>query len=290
MTNEDSNSRERFSNSKGRQLPPARNFNEVFNSAKWWLEYRNYFLTEGELRKILLRKTDNQQWITDCIQRLYDAVLLQSNENFTQSFIRQSFFGDYGSSYIIKKLEKKELSRQFVIEQISSFKISNNIDEQEILNRYINARYQVFTESIEKIQRRLEARGFHWKVVKNAIAQHPANGTLKSSVEIKASKVDLMVEIPKYAKKGKGLKFITNHLRSLKVDVSNIDAIVGELVLNGRLDFFSSAVHVLSKYVTKKNVDLATYQGRSAAYSHLSSKGFCSEEIKFAISEVNEIN
>ncbi|HHB1595996.1 TPA: RecX family transcriptional regulator, partial [Vibrio campbellii] len=195
-------------------------------------------------------------------------------------------FGDYGSGYIVNKLIKKGLSKEFVLSHISKYKLAHNIDEQKILNGYVNSTYISFTITIESLRRNLEKRGFHWKAVDQAIKQHPKSNTLKTKIQVKAEKTDVKAEIVKMSRRGKGLRFITQVLKSKLVDVSNIEKLANELALDGDVDFYQIATSELSKYASKRRLNLKEYSDKSKAFKYLLDRGFTTDQINYGLDEL----
>ncbi|CAM2958485.1 RecX family transcriptional regulator [Vibrio rarus] len=251
----------------------------VMNSAMWHLAQRD--MTESELLIKLRAKTDNQQWITQTLDTLHHYGYLKSDADFAHGFAQQSFNNEYGSKYIIEKLKKKGLSVATVLTAIEQVKQQYNIDEQQLVIDRVNAQYQQFTISREKLINTLVKRGFTFSQINTAIEQHPAVGSLRSSLEIKADKVDLKKELLKYARKGKGLTVIRQELTLRKVDITDLERYVSQAITEGDIDFYASCLEQLQK----KAYDLNDFKQRSKAYAMLSRKGFSSEEIKFALSE-----
>ncbi|WP_162063956.1 RecX family transcriptional regulator [Vibrio taketomensis] len=252
------------------------------NSALWHLGQKD--LTESELLAKLRVKTDNEEWITDTIEKLRDFGYLKSDKQFAEQFAERSFFGEYGSEYIRDKLKKKGIEEALIDDAIHKVKAQLNIDEQAMLNERINNYYQEFTMSKEKLITTLQKRGFSYAQVNQAIKQHACSEQLKTNLEIKAEKADLEKEVLKYARKGKGLTVIRQELRQRKIDITELDALVERLINREQLDFYSSCLGQLSK----KSYDLSVHNERSKAYAMLSRKGFSSDEIRFAMDELTQ--
>lgn len=258
----------------------ARRIESVMNSALWHLGQKD--LTEAELLAKLRLKTDNQEWIDDTLEKLRGFGYLKSDKQFAEQFAERSFANEYGSEYIRDKLKKKGLDDSLVSEAIAKVKESLNIDEQAMLNERVNHYYQTFTMSKEKLTATLQKRGFSYAQVNQAIKQHACYQQLKTNLELKAEKADLEKEVLKYARKGKGLTVIRQELRQRKIDITELDALVEKLIHADQLDFYSACLEQLSK----KSYDLAAHSERSKAYAMLSRKGFSSDEIQFAMSEL----
>jgi regulatory protein len=265
-----------------RKLRKARRYESVLNSAICRLGSRNQ--TEAELRRGLTAKTDNQEWIDLAIDHVKRYGYLKSDIEFVRLFAEQGFRSEYGSPRIIKVLKKHGIAESLIFSGIANVKQEMQItDEQTILNTRINSYYHEFTNiSRESLIRILQNRGFSYAQVCAAIKQHPMAMTLKTTLELKAAKADLSKEITKYARKGKGLNSIRMELINRKIDISYLQVTVQRLVDNGDVDFYESCVSIMRK----KGYDLDNRKERQKAYSYLYSKGFSSEEIKYAISEM----
>lgn len=201
----------------------AKNESSVWNSAIWHLENKGYFLTIPELRQKLEKKTDNSQWIDNTINKLLDQFIIKSDYEFCLEYIERSFFSDYGSIKIREVLSKKLISDRNIDEALNEIVTNKSIDEQAIINAYVNSYYSEFKVTKEKLTRILKKRGFTYTQVKAAIDQHPDNHTLKTDRQVKAEKTDLDIELVKHCKRGKGLRWIKFHLRSKGVDITEID-------------------------------------------------------------------
>ncbi|OBT17208.1 recombinase A [Vibrio sp. UCD-FRSSP16_10] len=251
----------------------------VMNSAMWHLTQRD--MTESELLIKLNAKTDNQDWINQTLESLRSYGYLKSDMDFAQQFTEQSFNNEYGSKYILGKLKHKGVDESTSLIAIEQVKQQYNIDEQAIVIQRINSQYNEFTISREKLVNALLKRGFTFQQIQIAIEQHPASNSLRSSLEIKADKVDLEKEVLKYARKGKGLTVIRQELKQRKVDITDLEDIVNNAINKGDIDFYSSCLEQLQK----KKYDLKDFKQRTKAYAMLSRKGFASDEIKFALEE-----
>lgn len=263
-----------------RKIRKATRIESVMNSAMWHLSQRD--MTESELIAKLKVKTDNQDWISETLANLRSYGYLKSDKDFAIHFVERAFFGEFGSAYILDKLKKKGISESTIYDAISQVKQEKRIDEQMIVIDRINHYYPSFSISKEKLIAALQKRGFTYQQVKEAIAQHPKVHELKSNLEIKAEKADIEKELLKYARKGKGLTVIRQELRQRKIDCSELDHLVERLSREGALDFYSSCLEQLQK----KSYDLSDYKERNKAYAMLTRKGFSSEEVKFAMSEI----
>lgn len=260
------------------RVKKATRIESVMNSAMWHLGQRD--LTESELLKKLRVKTDNEEWITETIEKLQGFDYLKSDNEFAKKFAQRSFSSEYGSGYILEKLKKKGLDAALIHDVITQVKEDRQIDEQTILNDRINQHYQAFDMSKEKLTSALQKRGFSYSQVNEAIKQHTCFHQLQTNLEIKAEKADLEKEVMKYVRKGKGLTVIRQELRQRKIDITDLDDLVERLVNAEEIDFYTNCLEQLQK----KSYDLKTHKERSKAYAMLSRKGFSSEEIKYAMS------
>lgn len=262
------------------RVKKATRIESVMNSALWHLGQKD--LTESELLSKLRVKTDNEEWIADTLEKLRGFGYLKSDNEFAEKFAERAYFNEYGSGYILEKLKKKGLDDTVIRAAVAKVKDELRIDEQTILNDRVNGYYQAFNMSKEKLVATLQKRGFSYAQVNEAIKQHPCFPQLQTNLEIKAEKADLEKEVLKYARKGKGMTVIRQELRQRKIDITDLDALVETLANSEQIDFYSSCLEQLEK----KSYDLSVHKERSKAYAMLSRKGFSSEEIQFAISEL----
>ncbi|MDA0142653.1 RecX family transcriptional regulator [Vibrio sp. RW] len=278
------NDSQQKTNTRNTTVRKATRIESVMNSAMWHLTQKD--MTESELIAKLKVKTDNQDWINETLSRLKGYGYLKSDQDFAEQFAEQAFFGEFGSRYIVEKLKKKGLTDSIIADAIHKVSVDKNIDEQTILIDRINNYYTSFSMSREKLVAALQKRGFSYQQVKVAIEQHPQAYELKSNIQIKAEKADLEKEVLKYARKGKGMTSIQQELRQRQIDTSELSSLVDRLINEEQLDFYTSCLEQLQK----KSYDLNDHKERSKAYAMLSRKGFSSEEIKFALSEGNEVS
>ncbi len=274
---------------KQRKLPQATSVEGVHRSVTWHMyeSDKAFFLTEAEMRVRLERKTDNQEWIDEAIQRLKNIGDLKTDQQFTQQYIEQSYFGDYGAGRVYDVLIKKLIPRQVILEELATYQKEKNIDEREIVTNYAQSYYPSFEKtSKESLVRVLTKRGFKHEDVEHAIKEHHDYSNLKTKMQIKAEKTDVAAEIKKGERKNKGLRAIKAALQAKKVDVSNIEKIADELARNDEIDFYERGKDYLAIYVNKKRLDISDYNDKSKAYGHLNQRGYSSEEIKFAFEEL----
>ncbi len=262
------------------RVKKATRIESVMNSAMWYLGQRD--LTESELLTKLRNKTDNEAWIADTLDKLRGFGYLKTDNEFAEKFAERSFSSDYGSGYILEKLKKKGLKDTLIREAITKVKEELQIDEQSILTNRVNNSYQEFNMSKEKLTSTLQKRGFSYSQVNEAIKQHACFDQLQTNLEIKAAKADLEKEVLKYVRKGKGMTVIRQELRQRKIDITDLDSLVDKLINSEEIDFYAACLEQLQK----KSYDLNIHKERSKAYAMLSRKGFSSEEIQFAMSEL----
>ena len=262
------------------RVKKATRVESVMNSALWHLGQKD--LTESELISKLRVKTDNEDWIADTLEKLRGFGYLKPDNEFAEKFAERSFSSEYGSGYIGEKLKKKGLNDAVIKAAITKVKDELCIDEQAILNNRINSYYQEFKMSKEKLTATLQKRGFSYAQVNEAIKQHACGHQLQTNLEIKAEKADLEKEVLKYARKGKGMTVIRQELRQRKIDITDLDSLVEKLINSEQIDFYATCLEQLEK----KSYDLSTHKERSKAYAMLTRKGFSSEEIQFAMSEM----
>lgn len=267
-------------NALSKKIRQAKTFDNVINSALWHLTQRD--LTESQLRIKLGNKTSNSEWVDQAISRMFELGYLKSDIEFAEQFIQRSFFGDYGSGYIVTKLKKYGLDEQLINKTVNSVKVERDIDEQAILNNYVLSYYHVFNDSRERLYNTLCKRGFSLAQVQLAVSLHPQACNLKTKLELKAETVDLEKEVMKYARRGKGLIAIRSEFIKRKVNIESLDECVNRLINEEGLDFYDNCL----KQLSQKAYDLKDYRDRGKAYGMLSRKGYSSDEIKYALEEM----
>lgn len=277
---------------KQRKVRPAKDAEAVFKSLCWWLEHKNYFVSIDEMKVLLLRKTDNREWIDIAIERAIHACMMRSNEDLADSFISQCFFAEYGTGYIVKQLDKRCLTKEFVLTRIAMFKLENNIVEQELANNYLNSTYALGfgSNTVESMVRRVEKRGFNNQQARNAFNQYALKADVPTKAAIKASKLNIESEIIKYAKRGKGIRAIQSELRSKQADMTTFDIIVDNLVQKGEIDFFENALNLLRKRIETKRLDPKDFADKAKLYQYMGSRGFDSSQISYAFVELTQTN
>ncbi len=263
-----------------KKIKKATRIESVMNSALWHLGQRD--LSEGELISKLRNKTDNEIWIRETVEKLRDLNYLKSDAQFSQLFAERAFSNEYGAGYIHEKLKTKGINDAVIQDAICNVQEKLNIDEQTILNQYINQHYHDFSISKEKLTSKLQKRGFGYSQVNEAIKQHACTSQLQTQLEIKAQNVDLEKEILKYAQKGKGITRIRQELRQRKIDITQLETLIEKLTHTQEIDFYASCLAQLEK----KSFNLTLQKERAKAYAMLSRKGFSSEEIQFAMNEI----
>ncbi|EGQ9744213.1 recombinase A [Vibrio parahaemolyticus] len=276
---------------KPKKTPQAKSVEAVHRSAFWHMYQSSQalFLTETELRLRLLKKTDNQEWINEAIDRLKIIGDLKSDKTFAQAYIEQSYFGDYGAGRIFEVLTKKHIPKKTIVEELATYQSVHKINELEIVTNYIRGYYSsLATISREKLIQKLTKRGFKHADIISAIKDHDDSQNLKSKLQIKAEKTDLSTEIKKGERSHKGLRAIKYALKAKLVDVSRIDVVANHLANEGQIDFYARCHECLVSYEAKKSLDLENYQDRTKAFSHLNQRGYSSEEIKFAFEEIKQ--
>lgn len=266
--------------SEQKKLKKATRIESVMNSALWHLGQRD--LSEGELISKLRNKTDNEAWIAETLDKLRDLDYVKSDEQFAQIFAERAFSSEYGAGYIREKLKSKGIKESVINEAILIIEEKLNIDEQSILNQHINHHYHCFSISKEKLTAKLQKRGFSYSQVNEAIKQHAGVDMLQTKLEIEALHIDVEKEIIKYARKGKGMTVIRQELRQRKIDISSLETVVEKLIQAQEIDFYGACLAQLEK----KSYNLKLHKERAKAYAMLSRKGFSSQEIQFAMSEI----
>lgn len=277
MTHSESN----HTHQPGRKIRPAKVYESVLKSALWHLSQRD--MTVGELRIRLERKTTDVQWVNDAIAYVTEMGYLHSDEVFARRYAEQAFSGEYGSQYILDKLQQKGISKDVILTVVATLKLERNIDEQMILNNRLNTYYPCFNIPKGKLETQLRKRGFNSNQIRDAIQQHPCKDELLTDLEFKASKLDIENELIKLSKKGKGRSLILQELRSRKVDMAEATVQLDRLTQNGTIDFFDSCCRALAK----KTFDLNDYKSKNKAYAWLQAKGFAGDEIRHAMDEAN---
>ncbi|RKF18110.1 RecX family transcriptional regulator [Alginatibacterium sediminis] len=251
----------------------------VMNSAMYHLGRRDMTITE--LRVKLNNKTDNQDWIEQTIQRCLELAYLKSDADFSLNFAVMCFGNEFGSGYIRRKLSLKGIHSDVITDAIEQALLQQSIDESQLLLSRLLSISSLEHISKEKLISTLVNKGFKAQSVNRALVEHPDIASLRTKLEIKAVKANLGNEIQKLARKGKGSRLIQQQLKQKKICLDEYDETLATLELTGEVDFFQSASDVLSK----KKFVLSEFSGKNKAYAYLSSRGYTTEQIKFAIEE-----
>lgn len=264
-------------------LRQATSIDNVFNSAYWHLSQQDF--TIDEIRSKLERKTQNTQWIDHVIAHLIEHNYLKSNLEFAIRYSESAFSNEIGQSAVERKLKRRGISASDIDEAIEHVIEHNSINFHEMACNQLSSRYLTFEGiSKEKVFSQMNTRGFSKTQIDNALQYHPAQGSLRTKLAIKADKAQLDNEIIKLFRKGKGQSLILNELKQRLIDVSDFEKTINQLSLTGDIDFYESC----NIQLAKKQYDLSDYTQKSKAYAYLSRKGFSSDEIKEAMSQSKE--
>ncbi|MDD9156200.1 RecX family transcriptional regulator [Aliivibrio sp. S4TY2] len=261
------------------QLPvkPAKTIDNVYGSAFYHLEAKDR--TIDELRKKLVAKTDNQEWIDTVLEDLIGRGYLKSDKNFAINFVEMAFSSEKGSQFILSKLREKGINESIVNEAIAYVSNRDEVCEITLLNNRL-ANMNLDSLSSDKLYATLTKYGFKSADVREAIKSHPVASTLPSKMQIKADKADLVKEIEKLARKLKGKSVIKRELKQKLIDISTFDEEIEKLEMDGSIDFYENCQLRLDK----KRFDLSNSKDKSKAYAYLYSHGFSSDEIKETLS------
>ncbi|WP_425263565.1 RecX family transcriptional regulator [Vibrio owensii] len=258
----------------------AKSVDNVWNSAMYHLGMRD--MTEKELRVKLNNKTDKAEWIEEVIARCFDYGFLKTDKAFALHFCEMCFSGEYGSQYIKRKLLDKGIAEPLVFSSISETKSKLEINERDLIaRRLMSVNFE--STSKEKVINDLTKKGFSHSDITSEVKQHADFAKLRTKAEIKGSKADLEQEIKKLFRKGKGKRAIKLALQQKHIATDCFDTIISKLERDCEIDFYESALDTLSK----KSLDLSDYAGKSKAFSYLGSRGFDSEQIKYAIENLS---
>lgn len=268
------------------QHPPlkqARTIDNVFNSAYWHLNQKDF--TIEEIRGKLKRKTDNTQWIDTVLTHLIEHRYLKSDLEFAIRFCESAFSNGMGQSAVQRKLTARGLSSNDIESAIEQVIEQDSINFDDMAIERLQSRYDNFNGiSKEKLYSQMNSRGFTRTQVDRALSMHPAQKTLRSKLAIKADKADLPREIIKLYRKGKGRTLILNELKQRLIAVNQFNDTLYQLELAGDIDFYQSCKEQLAK----KHYDLSNFKEKSKAYAYLSRKGFTSDEIKETLTPASE--
>jgi regulatory protein len=260
------------------QRPPlrqAKTIENVFNSAYWHLSQQDF--TISEIRSKLARKTENIEWIENVIAHLIERGYLKNDFEFSRRYCESAFNNEIGKSAVQHKLKIRGISSSDIERAIEQVIEEQDINFNEMASNRLQSRYITFEgTNKEKVFTQMTTRGFSRSQIEQAIAQHPAQATLRSKMAIKAEKADLTTEIMKLYRKGKGQTLILSELKQNLMDVTEFEETLYQLTLAGDIDFYQSCKEQLAK----KKYDLSDYKDKSKAYAYLSRKGFTSDDIK----------
>ena len=260
-----------------RPVKPAKTIDNVYGSAFYHLEAKDR--TIDELRKKLIAKTDNQEWIDTVLNDLIERGYLKSDKNFAINFVEMAFSGEKGSQFILSKLREKGINESIVNEAIAYVSNRDEVCEITLLNNRL-ADMNLDSLSSDKLYATLTKFGFKSADVREAIKSHPVASALPSKMQIKADKADLVKEIEKLARKLKGKSVIKRELKQKLIDVSTFEEEIEKLEMDGSIDFYENCQARLDK----KRFDLSNSKDKSKAYAYLYSHGFSSDEIKETLS------
>ncbi|QIR14971.1 RecX family transcriptional regulator [Shewanella aestuarii] len=264
-------------------LRQAQTIDNVFTYAYWHLGQQDF--TIKELRTKLERKTDNQQWIDTVIAQLIDNGYLKNDAEFAIRYCELAFSKQLGKGAIKRKLQLRGLGMTDIDNAIEIVMEQQNIDLYALAtSRLLNKFDHFHHTSREKIFSQMTTKGFSHAEIEHALAQHPEQDSLRSKLAIKADKVDLKAEIIKLYKKGKGKTLILQELKQRLIDISEFEDTLYQLMLTNEVDFYLSCKNELAK----KRFDVSDYKQKTKAYAYLTRKGFDSEQIKYAMCDVQE--
>jgi regulatory protein len=100
-----------------RPVKPAKTIDNVYGSAFYHLEAKDR--TINELRKKLIAKTDNQEWIDTVLNDLVERGYLKPDNDFAIKFVEMAFSSEKGSQFILSKLREKGINESIVNEAIA---------------------------------------------------------------------------------------------------------------------------------------------------------------------------
>ncbi|MGF1725333.1 RecX family transcriptional regulator [Photobacterium nomapromontoriensis] len=256
-----------------RPIKQAKSIDNVYGSAFYHLEAKDR--TIDELRKKLVAKTDNQEWIETVLNDLIERGYLKSDKNFAINFAEMAFSAEKGSQFILSRLKDKGINESVINDAIWYVIHRDNICELTLLNNRL-ANMRLYSLSSDKLHATLTKYGFKSSDVREAIQSHPVASTLPSKMQIKADKTDIVKEIERLARKLKGKSVIRRELQQKLIDISQFDEQIDKLERDGTIDFYENCQLRLAK----KRFDLANSKDKSKAYAYLYSHGFSSDEIK----------
>lgn len=147
------------------------NFSEIFNKACDYLSRRDH--SEYELKKKLRRKFSeaSSDEINTVMEKLKE-LKFQSDERFTESFVRTKFLSKNGPVKIAYELKKKGIKKKAYMEELDfdssalSFAKSRYASQLEKWEQYSREEQLKLKE---KIYRGLAGRGFKYDTIKNTV-------------------------------------------------------------------------------------------------------------------------
>lgn len=258
-------------------IKQAKTIDNVYGSAFYHLEAKDR--TIEELRKKLIAKTDNQEWIDTVLNDLIERGYLKSDKDFAIRFTEMAYSAEKGTQFILSKLKEKGINEAVIRDAISYITQRDDICEFTLLTRRLE-NTNLTSLSSDKLYATLIKYGFSSSDVREAIKQHPIASLLPSKLQIKADKADVIKEIEKLARKLKGKSVIKRELQQKLIDVSEFDEQLEKLEQEGVIDFYENCQLRLEK----KRFDLSKAKDKSKAYAYLYSHGFSSDEIKETLS------
>ncbi len=191
-------------------IKQAKTIDNVYGSAFYHLEAKDR--TIDELRKKLVAKTDNQQWIETVINDLIERGYLKSDKDFAVNYTERAFNSEKGSQFILTKLKEKGISSSVITDAIEYIVQRDGICEVELLTSRLN-NMNIDSLSSDKLYTLLIKYGFKSSDIQSVTRSHPVASRLPSKMQIKADKADVIKEILKLARKLKGKSVIKQQLK-----------------------------------------------------------------------------
>ncbi|CAH7415136.1 Regulatory protein RecX [Vibrio chagasii] len=276
-------------NKKSREQKPrykqVKNCDELFNIAVFHLGEKD--LSLKEMRDKLLRNVADSgkvEYVDQTIDKLLEYGYIKTDEKFSLSRADYLFSECYGKQAIKAQLVKRGIPEKVALAAIEVTADEKEINQQELANQRLLERFDDFTKiAKETLFRRMQVKfGFSRSEIQNALDEHPAAHTLRTSLEIKADKADIEKEFIKLYRKGKGLSFIKREMKSKKLDISGLDEIIDRLIHDGSVDFYQSCLDELQKKTHKYR--LTDFKDANKAKAYMMNRGFSFDEINEAIS------
>lgn len=142
---------------------------EVLDAAIRLLARREY--PAAELRRKLEAKTDNQAWINSAIERV-QSLGYQSDNRYTESFIRYAISQGKGPVWIRYQLQHKGLSELLVANLLADADVNwDELAVETLARRFAHA--GVDAKERAKQYRLLSSRGFNPDSVRKAMESLP---------------------------------------------------------------------------------------------------------------------